>query len=654
MVYRKLMFSPLFVIPLIAYAEEVEEITVSATRQELKTKTVPTQVNILYDKRIKDFSRRDNLRDVLLFDSSLFTLRARGRDLLSIRGFSSERVLTLIDGKRLAGEVGNDFEIDRITLDRVERIEIVKGPASVLYGTDALGGVINIITKEPLNPEFTYSTKYGVFGSGGDPVETNLSISAYTGRIKNFNLGVFARKTEADPYRLENQATISDSRNLVSAGFAAIYYLGNDEKNKVRLDYDYLKHKDTAVTVSTVRGQTQYRNSINDNSRQNMSLGLNLDQQTWRVFLRGYASIYDKDFEQRNRANNQIIQFDIADRRTYVLEGYASADLMEVHRLTVGGEYRKESFEGSRIKSGDFRGVVTRENISQRVYKVSIDYLAAYIQDEWFISDKAFVVAGLRYDDSDKFDSNLSPRVGVTYNISEDLRLKANYSKGFRTPTPRDLYIFFQQPTYWIVGNPGLKSEKTDGIDIGLEKDIYRETGIKFNIFYTKAKDLIDTATVCRGGNAGCQVDGVPVPSGVFLYTYRNVSKAKLAGLELSGYTKPVNWFFGRIGYTYLQAEDEQTDQRLLQRPKHRALLEGQFVPVDKLKLSGLVEHASGILLNNNPKLEKDYTLLYFSGSYRLNRWFELYGGIDNLTDKKDRDLPLLGRFYYAGVRGSF
>lgn len=416
---RIFAFTTLLFSPTVLFADTLEEITVSATRQEVQTKIVPTPVNVVNDSKLKDFSRRDNLRDLLLFDSSLFTLRPRRRDYIGIRGFGPERVLILIDSRRLAGEVENDFEIDRITLDRIDRIEIVKGPASVLYGTDALGGVINIITKEPLKPEFTYSTKYARFEGGGEPVETNISFSAYTGRIKNFNIGVFARKTEADPYTLQNQATISDKRDLLSFGVTGIYYLGDNEKSKIKFDYDYLGHTDTAVIVSTVRGQTQYRNSINDNKRQNISLGLNLDQQTWKAFLRGYASVYKKDFEQRNRANGQIVQFDIGDRRTYVLEGFFSKDFLENHRFTLGGEYRKESFEASRIKSGEFRGVISRGNITYNVHKADIDYYAAYIQDEWFLSEKGFLVAGIRYDDSDMFESNLSPRVGFTNQARE-------------------------------------------------------------------------------------------------------------------------------------------------------------------------------------------------------------------------------------------
>ncbi len=200
-------------------------------------------------------------------------------------------------------------------------------------------------------------------------------------------------------------------------------------------------------------------------------------------------------------------------------EGFFSKNFFETHRLTLGGEFRKESFETTRIRSGSFKGTVTREGIQRPKYKVEIDYYAIYLQDEWFISDRLFFVAGIRYDDSDKFSSDLSLRLGFTYALLPDLRLKANYSHGFRSPSPRDLFIYFTQPSYVIVGNPNLKSEKTDSIDLGFEN--------------------------------------VPSPPpNAQVFTYRNVGKARFSGFEFSGLLAPVKWFHTRFSYTYLDAKD--------------------------------------------------------------------------------------------------
>jgi len=172
----------------------------------------------------------------------------------------------------------------------------VRGPSSVLYGTDALGSVINIITKEPLKPELSFSAKYGRFSSGGSPEDKNLSFSAYTGRFGRFNIGVFGRFTDVDPYRLSNGATLADDRDLKTFGTSIFYYLSEDSKSELRFDYDHLAHKDTATTSHT--SPTPYhRKSINDNKRQNFSMSIDLERTDWKLFLRSYASLYDKDFE---------------------------------------------------------------------------------------------------------------------------------------------------------------------------------------------------------------------------------------------------------------------------------------------------------------------------------------------------------------------
>ncbi|MFN7064742.1 MAG: TonB-dependent receptor plug domain-containing protein [Aquificaceae bacterium] len=631
-----------------AKEERLEDIVITATKQELELKQAPQQLQLIKREELKDMSRRDSLRDLLIFDSSLLTLRMRGRDFLGIRGFDSDKILIFIDGRRLTGEVDRDFEIDRITLDRVERVEILKGPGSVLYGSDALGGVINIITKEPLKPELSFSTRYGKYSSENKPEEKQLSFSAYSGRVGNFNVGVFGRLTTSGPYQLPQGTTLRDERDLKTFGASLFYYLDKDSKSKIRFDYDHLGHKDVGVTRF---GPSLFK-IINDNKRQNLSLALDLKRQDWNLFLRSYASLYDKDFERRRPTDNKLFSFDIADRNTYLLEGYFSKDVKEVHRLTVGGEGRREGFKGTRLGKGSFEGTITREGITQTIRKVEIDYYALYLQDEWFISDRAFLVAGLRYDDSDKFEGDLSPRIGLTYSLLPNLRLKANYAHGFKTPTPRDLYILFQTPTYAVVGNPNLKSEKTDGIDLGLEAELRDRAGLKASLFYTKAKDLIDTCQLKPTPDPGCPQVEVPPGLPPNVSTYRNVGEAKIWGVELSGAYKPVDWVSLKTSYTFLEARDEVLDQRLLQRPRHRLIAGVGLKPFKATKIDLLLEHTEDFLFTATQ--EKSFTLLNLFLSQKVYKGLELFGGVENLGNKKDMDLPILGSFYFAGLRGNF
>ncbi len=634
---RYLRFLPL--LPAVVFSSEnlleLEDVVVTETRHEIELKTAPSAITSVGAEELK-LRSGESLRDLLLFDASLFTLRSRGTDFLGMRGFTQGRILILIDGRRLSGEVDRTFELDRITLDRVERIEVMKGPASVLYGTDALGGVVNVITREPLRREVNLSLRYGA-----SPEEKQLSFSAYTGRIGKLNLGVFGRVKSRNAYVLPDGTTPSFQLGVRSAGLSLFHYPA--EGSKIRFDYDYLDHDEKGVLAG---GNTKI---LHSNLRQNLSLSFDADRRDWRFFVRGYASLYDKDFERRRVSNNQLTDFDVADRDLYVFESWFSKRLFLNHRLTLGGELRREVVSGTRIRGGEFKGKVIRENLSKDRYGERIDYYAVYAQDELFLSENLFLIAGVRYDDSNRFESNLSPKIGATFVPVERIRIKANYAKGFKTPTPRELFIFFPGFGYWIVGNPDLGSERTDNLDAALEIDLFEDLTARGGIFYTEAEDLIETSFVCMGGVPGCTVDGTPVPPGTALITFRNVGRAEIRGAELSLQGRKGDKLLLGVSYTYMEAKDTVRDEPLLQRPRHRAV--GRVVLAEKtFQLALFGEFVDGFLYT--PDTDKNFSLVHVSFSRSIYRELELVGGVDNLGDKRDFDLGLLGRFYWIGIQG--
>ncbi len=634
---RYLRFLPL--LPAVVFSSEnllkLEDVVVTETRHEIELKTAPSAITSVGAEELK-LRSGESLRDLLLFDASLFTLRSRGTDFLGMRGFTQGRILILIDGRRLSGEVDRTFELDRITLDRVERIEVMKGPASVLYGTDALGGVVNVITREPLRREVNLSLRYGA-----SPEEKQLSFSAYTGRIGRLNLGVFGRVKSRNAYALPDGTTPSFQLGVKSAGLSLFHYPA--EGSKIRFDYDYLDHDEKGVLAG---GNTKI---LHSNLRQNLSLSFDADKRDWRFFVRGYASFYDKDFERRRVSNNQLTDFDVADRDLYVFESWFSKRLFLNHRLTLGGELRREMVSGTRIRGGEFKGKVIRENLAKDRYGEKIDYYAVYAQDELFLSENLFLIAGVRYDDSDRFESNLSPKIGATFVPAERIRIKANYAKGFKTPTPRELFIFFPGFGYWIVGNPNLGSERTDNLDAALEIDLFEDLTARGGVFYTEAEDLIETSFVCMGGVPGCTVDGTPVPPGTALITFRNVGRAEIRGAELSLQGRKGDKLLLGVSYTYMEAKDTVRDEPLLQRPRHRAV--GRVVLAEKtFQLALFGEFVDGFLYT--PDTDKNFSLVHVSFSRSIYREFKLVGGVDNLGDKRDFDLGLLGRFYWIGIQG--
>ncbi len=641
---RKFLISSLVLVFLAGelYAEEpikAKEVVVTATKTEAEIEDVPASITVITKEEIKA-KGAEKIRDIIRFAEGINFTRSRGKDFISIRGMNPQHTLILIDGKRFTGEIEQVFELDRLTLENVERIEIVRGPVSALYGTDALGGVINIITKKPERFTFEISPKYGVY-QGGDSKQRSLSMNL-GGKHNKFGFSFSGYLLSRDPYFTERKTT----------------YLEDEERINLalKLFYDLTKHTtltfDTAYMTENIEGRSLSRGrlqrDINDNTRHDFSLGLSHKSQALEYLLRAYISLYDKDYENRDLATNALNRFDVAKRTTSVIEGRISKEILKNHLFTAGGEYRQEFFKGTRINTG--KGIFTksREGVTLTGSEITINYWAGYIQDEWQVFDNLLVILAIRYDDSDKFESEWSPRIGITYKILPNLRAKASYGHGFKSPSPRDLYIEFIHPgpRYIIRGNPNLKPEKSRTYEISLEGEKGIFSG-RIAYFFNDVKDLIESVEV---------VPPPPwTPLGWRVFTYQNIAKAEIQGVEASlrvSLTKEISL----IGsYAYLDAKDKVRDTRLTMRPKHKVIIKALYdnKPLG-LKVNIWGEWIGDNLWQENPKIVKEYSLWYLSASKEITKNIELYAGVDNIFNKKDEDIPLVGSFYYGGIRMKF
>ncbi|MEN3034285.1 MAG: TonB-dependent receptor [Aquificaceae bacterium] len=660
---RRLTLALLLVGMGLAQESELEEVVISATRQELKLKQVPTPTRVVDRQELDSLGRSGVLKDLTLLDSSVYGIRSRNRErnFLGIRGFDADKVLILIDGRRVASSTDRDFEFDRISFGNVERVEILKGPASVLYGSDAIGGVVNIITAEPKDPQFRLRFKAGKYTSSNKPELKEVSLSAYTGRQGRFNIGVFARYFDQEAYKNKlTQTSIELSQRIAEAGVSAFLYLDEKGQNKLRFDAEFLETKPTQTFVSTIPRTTTsvLTDNKNEDKRTNLSLSFNYSGQNWRLFLRGYTSELETDLKQFQTSSGRLLRFD--DQKFYlrVLEGNVSFDVFDVHRITFGAEYRREGVDTTRIARGKLVSTLDRGAVEgpKRLFRVDGDFYGVYLQDEWFVSDKIFLVLGVRYDDSTEGEADISPRAGITYNISDNLRLKANYSQGFRNAPFRDRFIFFRFSNYFVNGNQNLKSEKTQGVDIALEKE-FAKAIFRAGAFYSKATDLIELTIVCDNtrGRApiACFILDTPLPPGFFAATYRNIGKATISGAEFSALSNISKNLTLRLSYTFLEAYDDVNNQRLTQRPRHKLVTQLNWKPFAKTGVSLSSEHASDLLVA--PELpKKSYTLLNLNASQKIGKNFELFSGIENLTNQRDVDLGLTGSFFFVGLKASF
>lgn len=614
------------------YAEEtfqMEETVVTATRTEQNVKETPASVEVITRKDI-DTMGADSVVAALKLALNLNLAEAgMTGNQVSLRGMNTNQSLILIDGRRLAGEdasnSANVYELKRININNVERIEIVRGPVSSLYGSDALGGVINIIMKKPEKPESTISLS-------NSSRQQNASY--------HFDLGKQGKWAWALDTLFTDTKRVSRSDTTNMFGPRQFYNLSGT--------YDLAENKNLDIFYE--RMNEKLKSDFDDGSRDfynntRNSYGIGLRGRTVRgnYELRTYYNELEKNNDTLQRTG-LYSDFDRAKYKTWVIDGKHTAKLDEQHVLTFGGEYRTNEYRGTRLEdNGDSASVIIEHGISKPISEKEIKYQAAYVQDEWRIGDKLLVIPSLRYDDSNRFESSVSPKLGITYKIADGLRLKSNYGSGFKAPSISELYMkMTHRPipmmTVIVLGNPDLKPEKSTNFDVSLEGEAGANFG-KMTYFYNDVKDLIDSETSHVGM--------------VYTSKYVNIAKAKIKGIELEAGRHLSDTLTLKTAFTYLDAKNAITGKYLDNRAKNKYSVQLHY---DAPRQSGI----SAILWNEwisdyrYSGENYSYNTLNFTVNKKWNEHYSTYAGIDNIFNKKIDELVLEGRLWRFGMNYTF
>lgn len=606
-------------------AVDARNVLVTATRTEQEVKETPSAVEVITREDL-DTLGATNLLDALRLSTSInITTPSMTGNGVSIRGMESRHALILIDGQRMTSEgsssTGNSYEWTRINLDNVERIEIVRGIASSLYGSDALAGVINIITKKSGKKEFTMTYSPSRYSDDMSNGSDNISFRYDAGKQGPWSWAFTAGQRKTDPL-----AEPGDEKNTTYHGTRKFMNMAGryDLVGNRHLDFkaDYLK-EDMANRSHPVASVDN--NFFYDNTRKSFSLGLSGERSNGNYELRTYFGQQDKRQDYYNNLTH-VYTFgeDLSTRKTWTTEARTSVQIGDQHLLTTGGEFRTESYEGSRVLTG----------------KETIDYTALYVQDEYVANDRWLVIPSVRLDDSSKFSSNVSPKLGITYKMNEHSRLKASAGEGFRAPTLDDMYMkMWMQPMsgmpMFIYGNPNLKPETSKGYEFGIEGERGNIFG-KLTYFTNDVKDKIISQRIMA-------------PPSPPYFTYVNINKAKIDGVEFEAGQRINNKFSVKLTYTYLDAIDGKTKARLTGITRQQGTVQLRY---DK-KETGI----SAVLWN---AWFGDY-LAVSNNNYTFNTWnvsvnkkwndsFESYIGMDNITNKKIYDLNIWGSMLRAGI----
>ncbi|QYM79485.1 TonB-dependent receptor [Horticoccus luteus] len=499
----------------------LETFVTTGTRTPAAPQTLGSAVDTL---TANELARRqiDSLAEALggVPGAPLFASGAPGASAsLFLRGANSNQTLFLVDGLRM-NDPNTDYAVllGGATLAPGDRIEVVRGPQSTLYGSDAVGGVVALTTGK---------------GAGAPSAQ----VSAEAGSFGTVRGGVAAQGASGPAaYNVSVQAGHTDNARANNAFDGATTAL--------RLDRTLSEHAAMGATLRWFHGDygdpgDRFTDDPNNTVREDNVLGTLFADVKWGGAWQAHVILggQDRRFVSDNPAPNppyfSPAQTTVVKNRRAVLDAQTSFTGWDRHRVTGGA-----TLEANHTVNTGFGDIDRRQSL-----------WAVFAQDEFSPVDEVYLTTGLRHDDFDTFGGATTGRATVAWLVAgRTLKLRASYGTGFRAPGFLDLY---GQSAYYV-GNPDLKPEEARGGDVGVDYYLPGQRGVlSATAFQTDYRNLI-------------VYDFTVYPS-----TVVNAGKARTRGIELSATVSWAGAIDARVGYTYLDAQNRVDGSRLLRRPRH-------------------------------------------------------------------------------------
>lgn len=641
--------------------DSLQEVVVTGTGTQHLLKNAPVQTEVITHRMLKDYGGR-SLEDILagLTASFSFSEDDMGSQ-MQLNGLGNDYILVLIDGKRIHGDVGGQNDLSLIDPQNIEKIEIVKGASSALYGSDAIAGVINVITKKRNEGLLVENSTRG--GSYGDLRQHN-GLGFAIGKFKsytNFQLqhsdGWQNTATE-DPKQTE--FLIEDSRNMTVNRHTSWQV-------SERLTYEPMKNLEFYAEGSTYwkriyRPCGKYAAvdvKTYDMAYRNQSLAAGgiwklkkTDQVTLDVNWDRHAYYYNytdttltDGYDPRGNFTPYYPYFPgdeelQSDQRRIMAHLKGIFTLPYDNRLSAGVEWRYDYLEAPmRVDGG-----VARDNTE-----------AVYVQDEfrYAFSPKVAmnITGGLRLNNNGQFGLNLSPKISGMLSLGENIRLRATWSQGFKTPTPKELYyryVKYMNGTYLYLGNEGLKPQTSNYYAVSGE---YNWQGLNVTVtgYINKVKDMITLVTI---PNSQAPAEYIVKYDPRKTRQYQNLETAETKGVDVSiRYRLNREWMLGG-SYSYLDTDAKKYDTN------HDKLVDvvidgmahhkGSWFATWNHDFSSVYHMGVGLYGRMSSKRYyqingdgKDYQIWRLSTNHEFpvsKKWlFRLEAGIDNIFNYVDR-----------------
>jgi outer membrane receptor for ferrienterochelin and colicins len=534
----------------------LNEVVVTATRTQRKLSNVAVPVTIISKKSIA-LAASLRLNDILSEQAGLFMTSGFGTG-VQMQGLNPDYTMILLNGEPLIGRTSGVLDLNRITVGNIKKIEIVKGPSSSLYGSEAMAGVINIITEEPINKSFNTNLRYGTYNTFDASVNGSIKIKKLTAnafintyKTDGFSIRPFStERTVAPLWRLTNQIQLN-------------YPFTNKTKLSIIARYNY-EHINNKIAVSNTGGTIisdgkEVHNDYNVNPVLVHQFNKKIQTQI-RTYFSSFNSL------QTLQTNSSLQYRDYFAQQFYRVENQTDINTSDKTTITLGAGYVHEIVNSNRYDN-------EKNNKTNTIHYY-------FSQAEFKPINKLTVITGLRYDANSVFAGAFSPKLALQYEASKKLSLQASIGRGFKAPDFRQLYLNFTNTaagSYSVFGaieattqinqlnNLGLiqsieadfnklgnlQPETSTGINIGGKFKPNEKLNVAFNAFRNDIENMIDTRIIAYH------------KSGAQIFSYLNINKAYTQGFDINTDYQISKKIKLSAGYQYLQTGDKNQIEQI-------------------------------------------------------------------------------------------
>ncbi|PKQ63446.1 hypothetical protein BZG02_08690 [Labilibaculum filiforme] len=611
--------------------KEIGEVVITGTGTPHHLKNAPVQTELISKKLIEAVAPSD-FADLMTgvspsFDFSPGSMGA----FMQLNGLGNDYILVLVDGKRLYGDIGGQNDISRINPDDIERLEVVKGASSSLYGSEAIAGVINVITKKSKrkvaaesNSRFSEYGNRQYFNKVGLNLGRFSSLTTYTRKeSKGWQVSKFEIQNDMDTEDTSDDVLVATDAKQVNAY--------EDYTISQRFDYALTKKLSVYALGSTYEKDVLYPVTVKKygyyykdfsysagakyllNKKDYISLDFNSDEYKY-YYKYNQEDISSKTGEQLHALGDKILNTN--QKREDVNLKYIFK-IRNSHQFTLGGEYVNESLES------DGRLVSAKEEAYT---------FAAFAQDEIKLIKNLSLVAGIRYVKHKEFGSDFTPKLSTLYKWNA-FNFRATYAKGFKAPTLKELYYHYEKSGTLYLGNVDLDAQKSDYYSFSVEY-IVSKLSLSVSAYQNSINDMISYRSIET--SASDLAEGVKKTR-----EHYNIGETKSQGFDFLFNVKVGAGFTFGGGYSYVDAMNETDDIRLENVARNyvnlRLLYDRNWKDYAlNVSLTGRIQDDK---FYEGEKNAEGYNLWKLTTAHRFTgagTSFEITAGLDNIFDYVD------------------